>query len=82
MGERNEAESTFGTGKRIYNADNVRAKLPDTADAWTAACFLAKNVMKFLKGLPWLVFEKGKSSLGRIFPITDSLFLVKLPMTA
>lgn len=51
IGERNEIESTFGTGKRIYRADNVRAKLPDTADAWTALCFFVKNVMKFLKGL-------------------------------
>ena len=82
MGERNEAESTFGTGKRVYNAGNVRAKLPDTADAWTAACFFAKNVLKFLNGLPWLQFEKSKLSLGRIFLMMDSLFLVKLPMAA
>ena len=28
---KNEIEATFGTGKRVYRADNIRAKLPDTA---------------------------------------------------
>jgi len=79
MGKRNESESTFGTGKRVYNANDVRAKLPDTADAWTAACFLAKNVMKFLKGLLWLLFEKSKLSLGKKFLMMDRIFFVQLP---
>ncbi|MFS2806382.1 transposase [Parabacteroides distasonis] len=51
VGERNEIEATFGTGKRIYRANNIRAKLPETADCWTAMCYFVKNVMKFLKGL-------------------------------
>ncbi len=82
MGKRNEAESTFGTGKRVYNANDVRAKLPDTADAWTAACFLAKNVMKFLKGLLWLLFKKRKLSLGRKFLMMDRTFFIQLPTAA
>ena len=51
VGERNEIEATFGTGKRIYRANNIRAKLPDTGESWIAACYFAKNVMKFLRGL-------------------------------
>jgi len=74
MGKRNEAKSTFETGKRVYNANDVRAKLPDTADVWTAACFLAKNAMKFLKGLLWLLFEKSKLSLGKKFLMIDRIF--------
>lgn len=66
MGERNEAESTFGTGKRIYRANDIRAKLPDTADAWTAACFFVKNVMKFLKGLLFALFGKCKLYVEKI----------------
>ena len=50
-GERNEVEAVFGTTKRVYNADDIRAKLSDTADAWIGACFFAKNVMKFLRDL-------------------------------
>ena len=34
------------------------AKLDDTADTWIGACFFAKNVMKFLRGLLCLIFAK------------------------
>ena len=49
IGERNEVEATFGTSKRVYRANDIRAKLDDTADTWIGACFFAKNVMKFLR---------------------------------
>ena len=51
VGERNEVEGTFGTGKRIYRANNIRAKLPETAACWTGMCYFVKNVMKFLREL-------------------------------
>ena len=50
-GERNEIEATFGTGKRVYRAENIRAKLVDSGNSWYLACYFAKNVMKFLSGL-------------------------------
>ena len=56
--ERNEIEATFGTSKRVYRANNIRAKLDNTADTWIGACFFAKNVMKFLRGLLCLVYAK------------------------
>ena len=56
IGERNEVEATFGTSKRVYRANNIRAKLDETADTWIGACFFAKNVMKFLRGLLRLIF--------------------------
>ena len=51
VGERNEVEATFGTGKRVYRANNIRAKLAATGESWTGACYFTKNVMKFPKGL-------------------------------
>jgi hypothetical protein len=57
VGERNEIEATFGTGKRIYRANNIRAKLPETANCWTAMCYFVKNVMKFLKELLRALFS-------------------------
>lgn len=45
---RNEAEAQFGTGKRVYRANNIRAKLPNTADCWTAMCYFVKNLTKFM----------------------------------
>ena len=55
-GERNEAECSFGTGKRIYRANNIRAKLPETAECWTGMCYFVKNVMKFLRELCLVLF--------------------------
>lgn len=57
IGERNEVEATFGTSKRVYRANNIRAKLDETTDTWIGACFFAKNVMKFLRGLLRLISE-------------------------
>lgn len=45
----NEIEATFGTGKRVYRANDIRAKLPDTGASWTATCYFMKNVMKVPK---------------------------------
>ena len=61
VGERNWIEATFGTSKRVYRANDIRAKLNDTAGTWIGACFFAKNVMKFLRGLLCLFFEKTGS---------------------
>ena len=61
IGERNEIEGSFGTTKRVYRANDIRAKLNDTADTWIGACFFAKNIMKFLRGLLCFFFEKTGS---------------------
>ena len=58
IGERNEVEATFGTSKRVCRANDIRAKLDDTADTWIGACFFAKNVMKFLRGSSLSHFRK------------------------
>lgn len=51
IGDRNEIECSFGTCKRIYRANDIRAKLPDTARCWTGMCYFVKNMMKFLREL-------------------------------
>ena len=45
--ERNEIEATFGTSKRVYRANDIRAKLDNTADTWIGACFFAKILLKY-----------------------------------
>ena len=78
IGERNEIEGTFGTSKRVYRANNIRAKLDDTADTWIGACFFAKNVMKFLRGLLCLIFAKWglKALKNKTIGILDNLVKV------
>jgi hypothetical protein len=75
IGERNEIEATFGTSKRVYRANDIRAKLDNTADTWIGACFFAKNVMKFLRGLLCLIFAKSglKALKNKIIGIVDGL---------
>lgn len=57
-GERNDVEATFGTAKRVYRANNIRAKLKETARTWISACFFAKNLKKFVMGLLCFLLEK------------------------
>ena len=57
IGERNEIECSFGTGKRIYRAHDIRAKLPATTRGWTGMCYFVKNVMKFLRVLCLVMTE-------------------------
>ncbi len=59
IGDRNEVECSFGTDKRIYRADNIQAKLPNTAECWTGMCYFVKNVMKFLRELCLRLFKKS-----------------------
>ena len=87
VGERNEIEATFGTAKRTYRANNIRAKLDETADTWIGACFFAKNVMKFLKGLLRLIFGNPvpKHLIERFFnnaPCTMVIFANYCPRVA
>ena len=46
-GQKNEIECSSGTGKRVYHANDIRAKLPETAECWTGMSYFVKNVMKF-----------------------------------
>ena len=55
--------------------DDIRVKLDQTADTWIGTCFFAKNIMKFLRGLLCLIFEKSglKTFQKRIMSIFDSM---------
>lgn len=71
VGERNEVECSFGTGKRIYRANNIRAKRPDTARCWTGMCYFVKNVMKFIRELCLYFYQRLllPCSIWRIRPM-------------
>jgi len=51
MGERNEIEACFGTAKRRYRMNNIRAKLEKTSASWIAAGYFVQNLMKFFREL-------------------------------
>lgn len=58
IGGRNEVECFFGTDKRIYWVDNIRAKLLDTARFRMRMCYFVKNVMKLFRKLCLAPFQK------------------------
>lgn len=71
VSERNEVECSFDSGKRIYRANNIRAKRPETARCWTGMCNFVKNVMKFLREL-CLCIRQSLRFLCSIWRITHS----------
>ena len=71
VSERNEVECSFDSGKRIYRANNIRAKRPETARCWTGMCYFVKNVMKFLRE-PCLCIRQSLRFLCSIWRITHS----------
>ncbi len=48
-GKRNPIEGLFGTVKRAYGGNNIKAKKEDTSESWIASCFFAFNISKFMK---------------------------------
>ncbi|MCH3994097.1 MAG: IS5 family transposase [Prevotella sp.] len=72
VGERNEVEATFGTGKRIYRANNIRAKRADTGASWVGACYFVKNIMKFLHELLYALIEMME--IIKIIPENTGIF--------
>ena len=54
---RNEAEAQSGTGKRAYRANNIRARLPETAQCRTAMCHFVKNPAKSMRELCLVLVE-------------------------
>lgn len=51
VNQRNSIEGTFGTGKRRYGLDCIKARRDDTSMSWIAAIFFVMNLPLFLKEL-------------------------------
>jgi Transposase domain (DUF772). len=84
VNKRNHVEGTFGTAKRSYGLDCIKARRSDTSSSWIAAIFFVMNLPLFLKsvGSSFLsLFEKALTrSFGRslrpLLPLDLSLFYV------
>jgi hypothetical protein len=51
VNQRNHIEGTFGTGKRAYGLDCIKARRSDTSVSWIAAIFFVMNLPLFLKSM-------------------------------
>ncbi|MFA6335858.1 MAG: transposase [Bacteroidales bacterium] len=57
--ERNQIEGKFGQGKRGYDLNNIKAKLPVTSMSWIGAIFFVMNLIRHGKGLFLAFFESN-----------------------
>jgi len=61
--ERNHIEGKFGQGKRGYQLNNIKARLPETSESWVNAIFLVMNLTKLLM----VAGKYGKSFIQFLF---------------
>lgn len=77
VNQRNSIEGTFGTGKRAYGLDCIKARCSDTSMSWIAAIFFVMNLPLFLKelGSSFLSFFESACTwfLDRSFRLQMSL---------
>ncbi len=67
-GIRSRVEGKFGEGKRGYDLDLVKAKLPETSESWVAAIFFVMNIARWLRDYIFvLILQGARTSLFRLF---------------
>jgi hypothetical protein len=69
-GIRSRIEGKFGEGKRGYDLDLVKAKLPQTSESWIATIFFVMNIARWLREYFFVpLFFLKKVVLFRLFLI-------------
>lgn len=58
-GIRSQIEGSFGVGKRAYDLDLVKAKLPQTSESWIAAIFFVMTLARWLRDYFFAPFFSG-----------------------
>ena len=58
IGLRNPIEGKFGEGKRVYNLDLIKAKLPETSESWIATVFFVMNLARWLRVDFFVLFSR------------------------
>jgi hypothetical protein len=67
VNQRNHIEATFGTGKRAYGLDCIKARRSHTSVSWIAAIFFVMNLPLFLRTLGSSFLSFFVSVLTRLF---------------
>jgi hypothetical protein len=67
LNQRNHVEGTFGTGKRAYGLNRIKARRSDTSISWIAAIFFVMNLPLFLKSLAGSFLSFFDLMLRRLF---------------
>jgi len=76
--ERNQVEGKFGQGKRGYNMNNIRAKLPTTSNSWIGAIIFVMNLIRHMRDIPLSLFVSFVSKVMKLKNI--NIYPVKAQM--
>ena len=67
-GIRSRIEGKFGEGKRGYDLDLVKAKLPNTSESWIATIFFVMNIARWLRDYFFVpTWSSLRTQLYRLF---------------
>ncbi len=82
LGLRNHIESRFGEGKRGYDLDLVKTKLPETSESWIATIFFVMNLARWLRDYFFALFRNfliyPQSQFFRYFKERKVFFMTPL----
>ncbi|WP_332456877.1 IS5 family transposase [Petrimonas sp.] len=76
--ERNQVEGKFGQGKRGYDMNNIRAKLPTTSSSWIGAIIFVMNLIRHMRDIPLSLFVSFVSNVMKLKNI--NIYPVKAQM--
>ncbi|HFD33141.1 MAG TPA: IS5 family transposase [Gammaproteobacteria bacterium] len=57
--QRSHIEGAFGTGKRKYDLDLVKARTQETSETWIGMVYLVINIARFMRVIFWPLLKKG-----------------------
>jgi hypothetical protein len=74
VNKRNHIEGRYGTGKRSYGLDCIKARRSDTSESWIAAIFFVMNLPLFLSRSDGFPKSVGSSFLSLFEYMLHDLF--------
>jgi hypothetical protein len=69
VNQRNAIEGNYGTGKRSYGLDCIKARRADTSESWIGAIFFVMNLPLIVKLLGSSILSCSKSGFSRLLEL-------------
>ena len=79
--QRSQVEGVFGTGKRKYDLDLVKARTKETSESWIGMVYLVMNIARFMRVIFWPILKKNDATLKELKNVLINwLFVPNLKM--
>ena len=63
--QRSHIEGVFGTGKRKYDLDLVKARTQETSESWIGMVYFVMNIARFMRVIFWPYLQMGLFTLKK-----------------